>query len=93
MPNNIFTPEQVVALWHWQFGPWRSPLEPITDQNRHLPPQMHPFTCRDRAGHPMLAGDNGILVPTVRGWICPFCNYTQNWAHEFMMTTTEGKGT
>jgi hypothetical protein len=28
-----------------------------------------------------VAGDRGVLVPTVRGWICPFCDYKQNWAH------------
>ena len=83
----IFTPEQVVHLWHYQFGPWRDPLEPVTDANRHLPPHMHPFTCRDRAGHPDMAGDKGMLVPTVRGWICPFCDYTQSWAHDFMLGT------
>lgn len=80
----IFTPKQVVRLWHYQFGPWRGPLDPIDDTNKHLPVFMHPFTCPHRHDHPMLAGDNGVLVPTVRGWICPFCNYTQDWAHDWM---------
>lgn len=45
--------------------------------------QSHPFTCAffDPDDHPH---DNPALVPTVRGWICPFCCYTQDWAHDFM---------
>lgn len=45
---------------------------------------FHPFTCPNRADHPILHGDKGILTPTVRGWICQFCDYTQDWAHDFM---------
>ena len=39
----------------------------------------HPFTCGNGCrveGQP--------LVATVHGWICVYCDYTQNWAHEFM---------
>jgi hypothetical protein len=46
---------------------------------------FHPFTCGDRDDHPDMNGDKGILVPTVRGWICQFCDYTQDWAHDMMM--------
>jgi hypothetical protein len=45
---------------------------------------MHPFTCgfnRTDANH--LDGE-GVLVATEAGWICPFCPYTQDWAHGFM---------
>lgn len=45
---------------------------------------FHPFTCADRDDHPIVDGDKGILIPTVNGWICPFCDYRQNWAHAFM---------
>ena len=24
------------------------------------------------------------LIATENGWICPVCDYTQNWAHNFM---------
>jgi len=43
----------------------------------------HPYTCvygRDR-NH--LDGE-GVLVATERGWICLYCDYTQDWAHGFM---------
>lgn len=44
----------------------------------------HPFTCPNRHDHPVIFGDNGVLIPTVRGWICQCCDYTQDWAHAFM---------
>lgn len=69
MTDNIFTPEEVVNLNNYQ----RDRI-------------MHPFTCGQRSDspHPLWDGDNGVLVATVRGWICPFCDYTQHWAHSFM---------
>jgi hypothetical protein len=44
---------------------------------------MHPFTCpnhNDDNHRPEM----DFLLPTVRGWICPFCDYTQDWAHNWM---------
>lgn len=43
---------------------------------------VHPFTCaRDHEWR--------NLVPTVDGWTCPQCDYTQDWAHDFMMLTCD----
>lgn len=28
------------------------------------------------------------LIATKEGWICPVCNYKQDWAHKFMTQTT-----
>ena len=44
---------------------------------------MHPFTCGGgrRTEHP---DGEGILVATTKGWVCPFCDYRQNWAHVWM---------
>ena len=60
--------------------------------------QYHPFTCANRGDgkHGDIDGDTGILVPTVRGWICRYCDYTQDWAHAFMCApaqncSTEGR--
>ena len=66
MTKQVFTPEQVVAL-----------------NNRQNDGNFHPFTCGsgDRCGDSH-AKTEGILVATVRGWICPFCDYTQDWAHD-----------
>lgn len=36
---------------------------------------FHPFTCA--------SGDT--LRATESGWVCPHCDYTQAWAHEFMV--------
>jgi hypothetical protein len=41
--------------------------------------EFHPFTC----GSPNCRAD---LVATPEGWHCPQCNYTQNWAHNFMVS-------
>ena len=44
----------------------------------------HPFTCGgNRTDEKHLDGE-GILVAEESGWKCPFCDYTQDWAHEFM---------
>lgn len=73
--------EQVTALNAWQESG-----------------QFHPFTCgkRDTPGHLLYAAlhlekhgrhvDVGQLVATHDGWVCPVptCDYTQNWAHDFM---------
>lgn len=67
--TNVFTAEEVAHLGKHQTGG-----------------QFHPFTCANRGdgNHRAAYGDLGALVPTVRGWICPFCDYTQDWAHGFM---------
>jgi hypothetical protein len=45
---------------------------------------FHPFTCGgDRTDENHLDGE-GLLVATEEGWYCPFCEFRQSWAHEFM---------
>lgn len=45
---------------------------------------FHPFTCGgNRTDEHHLDGE-GILVATEDGWICPYCDYKQDWAHEWM---------
>jgi len=65
-----FTPEQVQKLFEWQF-------------TKHV----HPFTCKNRGDgkHTYIGHDHGTLIPTINGWVCPFCEYTQDWAHEGMV--------
>lgn len=51
---------------------------------------MHPFTCPNRSepGHvcdpEWGRGDKGVLRATNDGWVCTGCDYTQDWAHDFM---------
>lgn len=52
---------------------------------------MHPFTCghcRDADEHYLdgewITPDEHLLVATEAGWTCPTCDYTQDWAHDFM---------
>jgi hypothetical protein len=48
--------------------------------------KMHPFTCPNRSqpGHEVIHGDLGTLIATNDGWVCSGCDYTQDWAHDFM---------
>lgn len=68
-----FTSEQVQHLNEYQCG-----------VNGGIP--FHPFTCRNRGdgNHGEEGGDRGVLVATESGWVCPHCDYTQNWAHADM---------
>lgn len=54
-------------------------------------PMFHPFTCPQRSDdvHDESGGDRGLLIATERGWICPFCGYSQNWAHAAMVNVRE----
>lgn len=72
--KNLFTPDEVVAL-----------------ANNQTARRFHPFTCANRGdgNHRDVFGDLGALVPTVRGWICPFCDYRQDWAHGFMKADSD----
>jgi len=61
-------------------------------------PEVHPFTCGNRhlSEHKEYAEkhaqrDHGILVPTLNGWVCPVCDYTQDWAHPMMVDGSTAK--
>jgi hypothetical protein len=45
---------------------------------------MHPFTCGGNNRDANHLDGEGILVATVYGWVCPYCDYEQDWAHDFM---------
>jgi len=52
--------------------------------------QFHPFTCNNRndGNHPdePKYGDHSVLRAGPNGWYCEYCDYTQNWAHDFMFS-------
>ena len=55
-------------------------------QKRRL---MHPYTCGfNRKGENHLDGE-GVLVATENGWVCPFCDYKQDWASEVLLKINE----
>jgi hypothetical protein len=68
-----FTSEQVRALLEWQYRQ-----------------DVHPFTCpnRDNGKHRLRRerdADLGALCPDeTKGFLCLDCNYTQDWAYEYM---------
>ena len=46
----------------------------------------HPFTCCSHNGCDRLnQPDQGKLIPTKDGWICPCGEWKQNWAHKAMI--------
>ena len=56
---------------HKAQAPWTSAqIECL--QVRQSNGAYHPYTCGKDSSH-------GNLIPTTDGWICPDCNYTQNW--------------
>ena len=61
-------------------APW-TPEQVVHLNNWQLSNRVHPFTC-GKERHKGALSD--ILVATENGWICNHCDYTQDWAHEFM---------
>lgn len=71
-----FSDAQVRGLNEYQTG---------TDFGHKMPP----FTCANRGDgqHGEEGGDKGVLIATAQGWVCPCCEYTQDWAHSFMVSS------
>lgn len=63
-------------------APWTP--EEVVALNRWQSGPFHPFTCPHRRDGHRTTTDIGVLVATERGWVCPDCGYTQDWAHDFM---------
>lgn len=66
-----WTPEQVAGLNRYQYAR-----------------VFHPYTCGGERGDVAHADraeaygeDAGLLQATPDGWVCPVCNYRQDWAH------------
>lgn len=64
--------------------PWS--MREVAALNQWQSGHGHPFTCSNRndGGH-RTTTDLGVLVATGQGWTCPDCDYTQDWAHGFMV--------
>jgi hypothetical protein len=71
-------------------APWTP--EQVDGLNRYqsLRGFYHPYTCgsgrRTDAQH---TDGEGVLKATPDGWVCPYCNYKQNWANAGMVVTEE----
>lgn len=54
---------------------------------------FHPFTCcspKNISECQRVSGENeGILIPTEQGFVCPCGKYKQNWCHKFMTEPQE----
>jgi hypothetical protein len=61
--------------------PWTQ--EQVDALNRHQAERrFHPFTC---PGDKPSCKDQRNLIATTNGWVCACGEYTQDWAHDFMM--------
>jgi hypothetical protein len=45
---------------------------------------VHPFTCGSAIQAQEHRDGAAVLMATSDGWICPYCDYRQDWAHDFM---------
>lgn len=78
------------------YAPWTD--EQVAGLNRSQRGIGHPYACGgDRYDERHLDGE-GALIATRGGWVCPYCDYTQNWAHassvmshERMQATLDGR--
>jgi hypothetical protein len=56
--------------------------------------EMHHFTCCSPDNIPECQRRNkvneGELIPTEEGWVCPCGKYKQDWCHDFMLTLPGG---
>lgn len=51
---------------------------------------MHPYTCMSYNGCKRSEQTNeGTLIATIEGWVCPCGKYKQNWAHDFSLKIIE----
>lgn len=48
---------------------------------------MHPYTCGGEH-----EGESVPLLATRDGWVCPLCDYAQDWAHAFSIELGAQKG-
>ncbi len=69
-------------------APWPQEFVNLRNDVQRFCYEYHPYTCggnRCDAAHVKYAKENGdrdegLLVATVGGWICPVCDYKQDWA-------------
>lgn len=93
-----FSKEQVDGLNKWQENGMMHPFTcPNDGDDAHI---KHEFEKNHRGenydeylkaekakgiNYPESAFNETSLIATEKGWVCPVCDYTQNWAHDFMV--------
>ena len=69
-------------------APWTD--EQVKALNTYQAGLGHPYTCG--SGNRTTHGDGeGVLTATTNGWVCQWCDYTQDWAHA-MAPDPEARG-
>ena len=57
----------------------------INNYQKNAP--FHPFTCCGHACDRSEREDEGLLIATLDGLVCPCGKWTQDWVHDFMTQT------
>lgn len=65
---------------HMISAPW-TPKQVEVLRKFQQNPQVHPYTCT----HAHSPESSRVLEPTIDGWICLTCSYTQSWAFDWTM--------
>lgn len=82
--KNTFTEEQVNNLNEFQSS---GRFHPFTCDGRDSPNCKRNKSYQDRRKGieiPFTNENEGVLIATSNGWVCPCGDYTQDWAHQFM---------
>lgn len=60
-------------------APWSPEVVKMLNE-RQRRQDLHPYTCGSgrRTDQDHLDGE-GVLVATPDGWVCPYCDYKQDW--------------
>jgi hypothetical protein len=64
------------------FAPW-TVSQAATMNAWQVSGLIHPFCCKNTHRK------SNVLQAGTEGWYCPRCDYTQNWAHDFMVDRDE----
>lgn len=89
-----FTKKEIDKLNEYQSNPNYHPYTCLNDgdkvhidyefQKRHPGEDYDEYIKKEKAKgipYPEMEFNETILVATENGWVCPVCNYTQNWAN------------
>ena len=96
--NKVFTKEQVEKLNQFQQNPKYHPFTCKNDgDKKHMDYEFSKKEtslsfeewCEEQKklgiNYPHMEFNQTCLIATEEGWVCPVCDYKQNWAHDFMM--------
>ncbi len=64
-------------------APWTAEQVAALNAFQHSS-RYHPFTCGGNRTDEKHLDREGVLIATPQGWICPYCEFKQDWCFDFM---------